>query len=62
MHLCEKVSAHIHPLICDILKKPYIDKKKTFFCGMPWFVIFLINDTDERGSKNTILQSDVLFE
>ena len=23
---------------------------------------FLANDTDERGSKNAILQSDVLFE
>ena len=29
----------LHPLICDMLKKPYIDKK-TFFCVMPLFVIF----------------------
>ena len=61
MHLCEKVSAHIHPLICDILKKPYIDKKNIFLCHA-MVCHFLINDTDERGSKNAILQSDVLFE
>ena len=61
MHLCANVSKQIgysdnfltfrHPLICDMPKKLYRDKKH-----------FLRNDTDERGSKIAILQSEVLFE
>ena len=41
-------------------KKLYIDKN-VFLCHAI-VCHFLINDTDERESKNAILQSDVLFE
>ena len=59
----------LHPLIyCDfyilwymICLKSHIEIKNIFLCHAI-VCHFLINDTDERGSKNAILQSDVLFE